>query len=264
MSQTKSQTKPEAKSHESLVGDQFGSRAAAYLTSAVHARGEDLDALTALVRAQPAPRVLDLGCGGGHVTFAAAPHAREVVAYDLSADMLATVARAARERGLANVTTQQGVVEQLPFADASFDMVLTRYSAHHWRDFDAALREAARVLKPGGVAGFADSVSPGTPLLDTFYQAIELLRDRSHVRSYSAAEWQDALARAGFTVVTTKRSRVRLVFKTWVERMATPKVQVDAIRALQAGVSASVTRYFATEPDGTFEIDVAVFEAIRA
>jgi SAM-dependent methyltransferase len=254
----------DAKSHETLVGDQFGSRAAAYLTSAVHARGEDLDALTALVRAWREPRVLDLGCGGGHVTFAAAPHAREVVAYDLSADMLATVARAARERGLANVTTQQGVVESLPFGDASFDVVLTRYSAHHWRDFDAGLREAARVLKPGGVAGFADSISPGTPLLDTFYQAIELLRDCSHVRSYSAAEWQAALARAGFVTGTARRSRVRLVFTTWVERMATPKLQVDAIRALQAGVSASVTRYFATEPDGSFEIDVAVFEAAKA
>src|ERR1700761_4322535 len=103
-----SEVKSEAKSHETLVGVQFGSRAAAYLTSAVHARGEDLDALTALVRGQPEPRVLDLGCGGAHVTFAAAPHAREVVAYDLSADMLATVARAARERGLANVATQQG------------------------------------------------------------------------------------------------------------------------------------------------------------
>ena len=254
----------DAKSHETLVGDQFGSRAAAYLASTVHARGEDLDALTALVQARPAARVLDLGCGGGHVTFAAAPHAREVVAYDLSADMLATVARAAQERGLANVSTRQGVVESLPFADASFDMVLTRYSAHHWRDHDAGLREAARVLKPGGVAGFADSISPGTPLLDTFYQAIELLRDRSHVRSYSAAEWQDALARAGFTVATTRRMRVRLGFKTWVERMATPTLQVDAIRALQAGVSESVTRYFATEPDGSFEIDVAVFEAMKS
>jgi ubiquinone/menaquinone biosynthesis C-methylase UbiE len=251
----------EAKSHEAVVGGQFGSRAAAYLTSAVHAQGEDLDALAGLVRAQPAPRVLDLGSGGGHVTFAAAAHAREVVAYDLSAEMLDTVARAARERGLGNVTTRQGVAEQLPFADASFDVVLSRYSAHHWRDLDAGLREAARVLKPGGVAGFADSISPGTPLLDTFYQAIELLRDRSHVRSYSAAEWQATLARAGLPFRTARHFRVRLVFKTWVERMATPKPQVEAIRALQAGVAESVTRYFATEPDGSFEIDVAVFEA---
>ncbi len=253
----------DAKSHETLVGDQFGSRAAAYLASAVHARGADLDALAAIVRGRRDARVLDLGCGGGHVTFAAAEHAREVVAYDLSAEMLATVARAARERGLGNVTTRQGVAESLPFPDASFDAVLTRYSAHHWRDLDAGLREAARVLRPGGVAGFADSISPGTPLLDTFYQAIELLRDRSHVRSYAAPEWQAALARAGFTVRATARHRVRLVFATWVERMATPKVQVEAIRALQAGVSESVTRYFATEPDGSFEIDVAVFEAER-
>src|SRR5215475_13265034 len=142
------------RSHEALVGDQFGARASAYLTSVVHATGADLARLAALARERPDARVLDLGCGGGHVTFAVAPHAREVVAYDLSPEMLDVVARAAKERGLGNVTTQQGVVERLPFPDASFDVVLSRFSAHHWHGFDAALREAARVLKPGGVAGF--------------------------------------------------------------------------------------------------------------
>ena len=251
----------QTKSHETLVGDQFGSRAAAYLTSVVHAQGADLDALAALVRGRPDARVLDLGCGGGHVTFAAAPHAREVTAYDLSPEMLDVVAGAARERGLANVTTRQGVVETLPFDDASFDVVLSRYSAHHWRDLDAALREAARVLKPGGVVGITDSISPGTPLLDTWYQAIELLRDPSHVRSYSRAEWEAALARAGLAARITSRHRVRLVFDVWIERMRTPKVQADAIRALQAKMSAEVTRYFAVEPDGTFQIELSVFEA---
>jgi ubiquinone/menaquinone biosynthesis C-methylase UbiE len=253
----------DAKSHETLVDDQFGARASAYLMSAVHARGRDLDALAALVRERPDARVLDLGCGGGHVTFAVAPHAREVVAYDLSAEMLEVVAQAARERGLANVTTHQGVAERLPFADASFDVVLSRYSAHHWCDLDAGLRGAARVLKPGGLAGFADSLSPGLPLLDSFFQAIEILRDPSHVRSYSHAEWEAALARAGFAVGATRRHRVRLVFSTWIERMRTPKVQADAIRALQAAVSADVTRYFATEADGSFEIDVAMIEAVK-
>ena len=252
-----------AKTHETLVGDQFGARASAYLSSAVHAQGQDLDALAALARERPHARVLDLGCGGGHVTFAVAPHAREVIACDLSPEMLAVVTAAARERGLANVTTRPGVAEYLPFADASFDLVLSRYSAHHWRDLDAGLRETARVLKPGGVAGFADSLSPGTPLLDTFFQAIELLRDPSHVRSYARAEWEAALARAGLVTEATARHRVHLVFKTWVERMRTPPVRVEAIRALQRQVSETVTRYFATEPDGSFEIDVGVFRAAK-
>src|SRR5262249_48756613 len=230
----------------------------------VQARAGDLEALAALVRGRQNARVLDLGCGGGHVTFAAASHAREVVAYDLSPEMLDVVARAAKERGLGNVTTQQGVVERLPFPDASFDVVLSRFSAHHWHGFDAALREAARVLKPGGAAGFADSISPGTPLLDTWYQAIELLRDHSHVRSYSRGEWEAALAGAGFAVTATSRHRVRLVFDVWIERMQTPKVQADAIRALQRKMSAGVTRYFEVEADGTFAIELSVFEAAKA
>lgn len=251
------------KNHEALVGDQFGARANAYLTSAVHAQGRDLEALVALASNHRDARVLDLGCGGGHVSFNVAPHVREVVAYDLSPEMLDVVARAAEERGLTNVTTQQGVVENLPFPDASFDLVLSRYSAHHWRDFDA-LREAARVLKPGGIAGFADSVAPGTPLLDTYYQTLEMLRDCSHVRSYSRAEWEAAMARAGLLPSVSVQFRVHLVFNTWIERMRTPKVQVDAIRALQASVATSVTRYFDTEPDGSFAIDVALFQAVKA
>lgn len=171
--------------------------------------------------------------------------------------------RAPRERGLANVTTQQGVAERLSFADASFDMVMSRYSAHHWGDFSAGLAEAARVLKPGGLAAFVDSVSSGRPLLDTYLQAIELLRDPSHVRSYARAEWEAALARAGLAVTATCRHRVRLVFKTWVERMATPKVQVDAIRALQGAMSESVRGHFETEPDGNFTIDAAAFEGTK-
>ena len=249
---------------EDLVGRQFGSQAAAYLRSSVHAQGADLEALVALVDAAVRPRVLDLGCGAGHVSFGAAPRAKEVVAYDLSAAMLEVVARAATERGIANLVTQQGVVEQLPFSDECFDCVLSRYSAHHWRDFDAALREAARVLKPGGVAGFVDAVSPGTAQLDTYFQAIELLRDPSHVRDYSRPEWEAAMIRAGLSPIATSAYRVRLDFASWVERMRTPAVQVEAIRALQLVAPESVIRHLEIVADGSFTIDVALFQATKA
>jgi ubiquinone/menaquinone biosynthesis C-methylase UbiE len=251
------------RTHQALVGNQFGSQATAYLSSAVHAQGADLDALAALVKDQGHARVLDLGCGAGHVTFKVAAHAQDVVAYDLSSEMLEVVARTTTERGLRNVVTRNGVAEQLPFANESFDYVLSRYSAHHWHNFDAALREVSRVLKAGGIAGFVDAVSPGAPLLDTYLQAVELLRDPSHVRNYSCAEWEAAMARAGFRPASVTAFRVRLDFVSWIERMRTPKVQADAIRAIQIAMSDGVTRHFDIGSDGSFTLDVGMFVGTR-
>jgi ubiquinone/menaquinone biosynthesis C-methylase UbiE len=252
------------KTQEDLVSGQFGARAAAYLSSAVHAQGADLESLADLVRGQPQARVLDLGCGAGHVSFHVAPHVREVVAYDLSPEMLNVVARAAAQKGLTNIATHAGAAERLPFADASFDFVLTRFSTHHWRDLDAGLREITRVLKPGGTAAFVDCISPGMPLLDTYLQAVEVLRDPSHVRNYSRSEWDAAINRAGLMPVAASQFRLRMKFDVWTERMRTPKVQSDAIRALQQAMSDSVTRYFEIDENGSFNLDVVSIRASRA
>lgn len=246
-----------------LIMAQFGPRAAAYVESAVHAQGADLDHLVEILRNRPAARVLDLGCGGGHVSYHVAPHVREVVAYDLSPEMLDVVARAATERGLTNIATKQGVAENLPFDDVSFDFVMSRYSAHHWRDLDGGLREVVRVLKPGGVAAMVDSLSPGLPVLDTYLQAVEVLRDPSHVRNYSRLDWVAALTRAGFLIGAADQHRVRLHFASWIERMNTPKVQSDAIRALQTAMSETVVRHFNIGPDGSFDLDVLFVEAAK-
>ncbi|MGH6670797.1 MAG: class I SAM-dependent methyltransferase [Xanthobacteraceae bacterium] len=251
------------KTHEALLGRQFGSRAAAYLSSAVHAQGADLETLADLVRGRRDARVLDLGCGGGHVSFTVAPHVGAVTAYDLSSEMLDVVAHAAAERGLNNIRTEKGVAERLPFTDASFDFVFSRFSAHHWQDFDAGLREAARVLKPGGTAAFVDSICPGVALFDTYLQSVELLRDPSHVRSYSRAEWNAALARAGLVCTATSRHQLRMTFPVWVERMSTPRLQCDAIRALQNAMSESVARYFNIGADGSFDLDIMFMQAIK-
>lgn len=250
-----------AERHDNLVASQFSPQAAAYVTSAVHAEGDDLRELADLVGERHDARVLDLGCGGGHVSFRLAPLVREVVAYDLSPAMLEVVRMEATRRGLPNIATREGPVEDLPFESGSFDFVVSRYSAHHWSDFRAGLREARRVVKAEGRAGFADVVTPGSPLLDTHLQAIELLRDPSHLRNYSEAEWRQALTEAGFTPGQPTRRRLRLDFKAWVERMRTPTLHVEAIRSLQARMPAEVVRHFAVEADGSFTLDTVTLAA---
>jgi SAM-dependent methyltransferase len=246
-----------------LVATQFGSRAAAYVASHVHAQGADLDQLEDILRAHPATAVLDLGCGGGHVSLRVAPLVQQVTAYDLLQPMLDAVARIAAERDLANIATRQGAAESLPFADASFDLVVSRYSAHHWSDLNAALREARRVLSPGGRIILMDVTAPETPVLDTWLQTLELLRDPSHVRDYSAAEWLGALAAAGFETGPMTQRRLRLEFTSWIERMNTPEPHVGAIRSLQHMASADVKAHYEIEADGSFSIDIATFEATR-
>lgn len=249
------------KQHASLVARQFGPRAAAYVASEVHAHGADLDQAAELLRGHSSARILDLGCGGGHISFTAAPLVREVIAYDISPEMLAAVAQVAAERRFANLAMHQGAAEHLPFADASFDFVLSRYSAHHWHGFGRALAEACRVLRPDGTALFMDAVSPGIGLLDTYLQTAELLRDPSHVRDYAIEEWTRALDFAGFATRSVTKRRVRLEFATWVARMHTPPVHVEAIRSLQGKMAEDVIHHFEIEPDGSFTIDTATIEA---
>ncbi|QXI18946.1 class I SAM-dependent methyltransferase [Pseudomonas hamedanensis] len=249
--------------HTQVVQKQFGEQAAAYLSSAVHAQGRELALLQAELAGQGEARVLDLGCGAGHVSFHVASLVREVVAYDLSQQMLDVVAAAAVDRGLDNIVTVHGAAERLPFADGEFDFVFSRYSAHHWSDLGLALREVRRVLKPGGVAAFVDVLSPGSPLLDTYLQSVEVLRDTSHVRNYSGAEWLRQVSEAGLHVRSTSRQRLHLEYSSWVERMRTPEVMRAAIRQLQQSMGNEVREYFEIAADGSFSTDVLVLMAER-
>jgi len=247
--------------HQDFVAGQFGSHARDYVSSVVHSTGEDLDRLGSLLGSRRPARVLDLGTGGGHVAFRAAHHADQVVAYDLSDQMLRAVETEASRRGHANIVTRQGPAEALPFEDASFDAVLTRFSAHHWHDVPRALAEARRVLKSGGLAVFIDVTAPQTVLLDSWLQALELMRDPSHVRDYRLSEWHALLAGAGFEPSGTTKFRLRMEFAAWVARIGTPAPLVEGIRCLEARMPAEVAAYYGLEDDGSFTIDTAMIEA---
>lgn len=248
-------------SHNSVVLDQYTTRVSAYVNSAVHTAGEDLELIAQILANQRGAIALDVGCGGGHLTYRLAPLVSQVVACDLAEPMLAAVVEQASLRGLPNIATREAAAESLPFQSATFDVVATRFSAHHWHAFAEGIAEMARVLKPGGLALMSDVVSPGVVLLDTWLQTLELLRDPSHVRDASTGEWDAVLAAAGLTIEHVERFRLRLDFATWVARMNTPEPQVTAIRMLQARAASAVKDYFEMEEDGSFTVDTAVFVA---
>jgi SAM-dependent methyltransferase len=248
--------------HNIIVDSQFGPRAQSYLTSTVHANGADLDLMADIIGQRPEATALDLGCGGGHAAYRLAPLVDTVVAYDLSEQMLIVVADEARRREMNNVVTRLAAAESLPCASESFDIAVTRYSTHHWHDVPAGLAQMRRVLKRDGLAVFMDVISPQSPLLNTWLQTLELLRDPSHVRNASLSEWTNLLDTAGFAVQTVTNFRLRLDFTTWVERMKTPESHVRAIRSLQQHASAEVTDYFSIEQDGSFTVDSVLIAAV--
>jgi ubiquinone/menaquinone biosynthesis C-methylase UbiE len=251
-------------SHHDNVEKQFGSQANAYLTSAVHAAGRDLEQLSQRLADFPQAKVLDLGCGAGHASFVAARQVAHVTAYDLSSQMLEVVASAAKDKGLSNVGTRQGYAESLPFEDGAFDIVISRYSAHHWHDVGQALREVKRVLKPGGMVIIMDIMSPGHPVRDIWLQTVEALRDTSHVRNYSSGEWLAMITESGLITGSLQTDRLALEYSSWIARMRTPEALSQAIRLYQQSASTEVKAYFELQEEGSFTSDTIMAEARKA
>jgi len=243
------------------VEKQFGAVAENYRTSAVHAVGPDLAALRMAVQGFDRPRVLDAGCGGGHAAVAVAPFAREVVASDMIEAMLEQTRILAAERGLANLSTQKADVEALPFADGAFDLVISRYSAHHWPNPVAGLRECLRVSGRYGVL-LSDVVGFEQPGIDTFFQTLEVLRDPSHIRNHSVSQWRAMAKGLGARLEVLGSWKTDLAFDPWVARIGTPPRNVEMLRALFAEAGAEARAALAIRPDG-FSLTTVLFAMTR-
>lgn len=214
----------------SLVQKQFGAAAADYAASAVHASGLSLGRLVALVSPQPDWHALDVATGAGHMALAFAPLVAHVVASDITDEMLAEARKLAAARGSANVETAHAEADNLPFPDASFDLVTCRLAAHHFPEPAAFVGEAWRVLKPGGTFALVDNIGPDAARMpkasaaelrdaDMLYNNYEELRDPSHVRALSLVEWLGLLGDAGFTDAHHEQLDQDIAFKPWTQRM---------------------------------------------
>ena len=250
---------------QELSVKQFGASAANYLTSAVHAQGKDLERLSAIAEQTKPAWVLDLGCGAGHASFALARGgARRITAFDPSPDMLAVVAGEATIRGHDAIKTLVGSAEELPFEGGSFDLVVTRYSAHHWASVSRALAESARVLVSRGQLVIIDVIAPETPLFDTALQVIEFLRDASHVRDYRLSEGSAMLKHAGFAEPAMTTWPTPIEFKSWISRIGTPPARVSALRTVLAELPDEVRQQFRIDAGLSFVTDSAMLESVKS
>ena len=218
----------------SLVQKKFGEAAADYAASTVHAKGESLARLVALVQPKPSWRLLDVATGAGHTALAFAPHVAKVTASDITDQMLAEAKKLAAERGAGNVKTARAKAEDLPFPDMSFDLVTCRLAAHHFEKPRAFVAEAFRVLMPGGVLAVVDNISPGEPEIARAYNHFEKLRDPSHGRCLGLAEWTKLLGDAGFVVEHSEQMDQPIEFGPWTVRMRCDASTVARLEALLA------------------------------
>ncbi|MCA9566795.1 MAG: ubiquinone/menaquinone biosynthesis methyltransferase [Myxococcales bacterium] len=127
--------------------------------------------LVRFARIEPEHRVLDLAAGTGDVTFMLARYASrgEVIGQDINAEMLA-IAESKRPADLQNVRFEQNDAASLPYPDASFDRVTCVYAGRGFPDFPAVVREAYRVLKPGGEFWNLDFARPPNAAFDKLYR----------------------------------------------------------------------------------------------
>lgn len=205
--------------------EQFGPNAANYATSEAHAKGASLKRMVEVAAPEPHWTALDIATAAGHTAFAFAPHVASVIATDLTPEMVELAASRAADANHHNVTVRLADAEDLPFDDASFDLVTCRVAPHHFPSPKKFVDEMARVLCPDGVAVMVDNVvpdptSPDQAAIGEFCNAWEARRDPGHVRCLSVAEWTGLFESSRLHVEVAEVVDKRMDFNAWADNMS--------------------------------------------
>jgi SAM-dependent methyltransferase len=185
-------------------------RAEAYRESQEHREGWDLDLIVEW--AAGAGTALDVASGGGHVARRLREAGIEVVSSDPAPGMAPDVVCPA---------------EDLPFADASFDVVACRLAAHHFQNIQAGVGEMARVASD--LVLVVDNLR-----MSEADEEANRVRDPSHVRNYSEEEWHALFAGAGLDVVEARTGERRIELEPWLERTGCTGEDAARVRELVA------------------------------
>jgi ArsR family transcriptional regulator len=161
--------------------------------------GRTWEGLTrSLLQLAPRLRYADLGIGDGMLTLMLAEVAQSVTAVDISPEMLAQLQARARKKGIANIEVVEADIVDLPLPDASHDVVVLSQALHHAESPAHCLREAWRILVPGG----------RLLEIDLLAHTEEWVRDKlQHVHlGFTEAALQSAIDSAGFVKSHVQRA----------------------------------------------------------
>lgn len=235
------------KNNQHVVQQQFGQSAADYRDEPLFAEGSDLQWMVESMDLTGAERLLDIGTGAGHTCLAFAPLVADCVGLDVTPEMVQVASGLAADKGLTNVQFLQAEAEHLPFPNDAFDVVTCRFAAHHFADVEQAMREVSRVLKAGGTFLLIDHYAPEGRELDEFVNTLDRLRDPSHVREYSVAQWQSYFQDNGLSYTELRHWDLKLEFANWVKRAKTPDRVQEQLTDLLVGATEACIETFSVE-----------------
>lgn len=252
-------------SHSSRILDQFTRQAAPFAAAAPIRNQEALDRIVQWAGAAPDDNVLDVACGPGLMACAFARVAKHATGIDMTPAMLEQARKTQQEQGLKNVSWEQGDVYSLPFPDAQFSIVSSRFVFHHLQDSLAALREMKRVCKTGGKVVVADMAPQ--PAKAAALNAAELLRDPSHVRALPLDELRRLFAQAGLDSPQILSYRMEGELEDLLARSFPNEGDADRVRRIYAeSISDNALDLNTRQADGTiyYSLPVAVLVAQRS
>ena len=172
-------------SHDKKIISQFSKQAIPFTKVPGHM--DSVKLLVDMSGVSESESVLDAACGPGIVACEFAKKSRHVTGIDITPEMIRLAEKAQREKGLSNMTWDNGSVLPLPYPDSSFDVVITRYSFHHFINPSEALAEMVRVCRFGGRVLAADVAVPEE--CSEAYDKMEIMRDSSHVHALTENEF---------------------------------------------------------------------------
>jgi ubiquinone/menaquinone biosynthesis C-methylase UbiE len=220
------------------VKAQFSKTAQAYVSSAIHAKGDELKLLLELAGDVTNKKVLDVATGGGHTALAFAKAGVRVTATDLTPAMLETAKTFMVEQGVDSVIFQEASAESLPFEHQSFDIVT------HFAEPKKFVEEVARVLKSDGLFLLVDNISPADSTLAEIMNTIEKTRDPSHVWAYSIPTWLNWLTEAGLELHHLTRFKRSKNYAYWTSYAQTPEKVIGELEQYVLSLPKARQKYF--------------------